>query len=471
MTLFWIVLLVAGALSALWIAMPFLRERSVELSGADGAISIYRDQIDEVARDRKDGLISAEEAKAATQEIERRALHAARNLDSGFAMSHRSLTTALVLVVLVAGAALGTYATLGAPEKPDRPLAARQTEMLEQRAAAGDITSRIQLLIARTQENPESFEDWWMLARSHSSVGDNASAVEAYRKAVELGGDRPAVLSAYAEAMTLANGNKVPDAARVIFEQISREAADPRAFYYLALAKAQSQDFTGALQDWTALAQASAPDAPWMAMVRRDIVNMARFLKEDVTLFLPDATEAEIAASGGEAHTAPQVSIAELEDALRAEPKDYKGWIALAEARSRAGDQIGAAAAIGEGKRHYMGAPFVIQKFAEAEQALGLDLLPPSETVRGPDADQIVAAQSLTAEEQADMIDGMVAGLAARLEEQPNNPDGWVMLVRSYATLGRIEKAEAAYATAREVFAAEPALLSRLEAEAGVLLH
>ncbi len=60
------------------------------------------------------------------------------------------------------------------------------------------------------------------------------------------------------------------------------------------------------------------------------------------------------------------------------------------------------------------------------------------------------------------MIEGMVAGLAAELEEQPDNPDKWIMLVRSYSVLGDVEKAEAAYDTAREHFADNTGVLDML---------
>ena len=41
----WIILALSAAAAALWIAWPFLRARSYELSGSEGAISVYRDQM------------------------------------------------------------------------------------------------------------------------------------------------------------------------------------------------------------------------------------------------------------------------------------------------------------------------------------------------------------------------------------------------------------------------------------------
>lgn len=43
-------------------------------------------------------------------------------------------------------------------------------------------------------------------------------------------------------------------------------------------------------------------------------------------------------------------------------------------------------------------------------------------------------------------VERMVAGLAARLERNPDDPAGWAMLARSYQVLGRHAEAEAALA-------------------------
>ncbi len=445
---FWLTAGVIVLLAGLWIARPYFRARSIEMTSSDGAISIYRDQMDELERDLKAGQISESEFASAKMEIERRALSAARRLDTGFLSSPRSLVTAAVLVLCVGGFTMALYSKIGAPRLQDMPLAARKTEEMIRRADAGDIGSRIQLLIERTQNEPEDFETWWMLARSYAAVGDHASSADAYRHVVDLAEGRPAVLSAYAEAMTLANGNKVPAAARVIFEQLAAEQADPRARYYVALAKAQSQDFQNAINDWGLLARDSAPDAPWMPLVRRDIVNMARFLQVDVTMYLPNATDIEIASSGQSG--SESVQVATLVASLEADPTDYKSWIALARARSEQGDTDGAVQAITSARRHFAGAPFVLELIAQAEFELGLDLLPPSS--RGPTEEDMVAASNLSQSERDEMIEGMVAGLAARLETQPNDPDGWVMLVRSYATLGYHEKAREAAREANTVF-------------------
>jgi cytochrome c-type biogenesis protein CcmH len=67
---------------------------------------------------------------------------------------------------------------------------------------------------------------------------------------------------------------------------------------------------------------------------------------------------------------------------------------------------------------------------------------------------------------QAEMIRNMVAGLAARLEQTPDDAEGWVRLVRSYAVLGQADARDAALAKAKARYAAQPDVLAKLQAAA-----
>jgi cytochrome c-type biogenesis protein CcmH len=65
--------------------------------------------------------------------------------------------------------------------------------------------------------------------------------------------------------------------------------------------------------------------------------------------------------------------------------------------------------------------------------------------------------------EQMGAVQGMVASLAARLEADPDDKDGWVRLVRSYAVLGDEANRDAALAKARTRYAADPDVLKALD--------
>ncbi|WP_299396604.1 c-type cytochrome biogenesis protein CcmI [Pelagibius sp.] len=94
-----------------------------------------------------------------------------------------------------------------------------------------------------------------------------------------------------------------------------------------------------------------------------------------------------------------------------------------------------------------------------------------NEAPRGPSAADIEAMQALSPEERDQFIRSMVEGLAARLEEQPDNPEGWLQLARSYTVLGDVEAAGRALERAAPLVEAMPAdtpgraaLQQRLEA-------
>jgi len=64
----------------------------------------------------------------------------------------------------------------------------------------------------------------------------------------------------------------------------------------------------------------------------------------------------------------------------------------------------------------------------------------------------------------APQIQAMVDGLAARLQANPDNPAGWVRLVRAYGVLGEIDRRDAALASARHRYASRPDVLAQLNA-------
>ena len=65
--------------------------------------------------------------------------------------------------------------------------------------------------------------------------------------------------------------------------------------------------------------------------------------------------------------------------------------------------------------------------------------------------------------EHAATTEQMVIGLAERLDADGDDIEGWLMLMRSYTTLGRNEQARQALARAREQFTGDAAALSRIE--------
>jgi cytochrome c-type biogenesis protein CcmH len=101
--------------------------------------------------------------------------------------------------------------------------------------------------------------------------------------------------------------------------------------------------------------------------------------------------------------------------------------------------------------------PEIARRVAEAAKSGGLPVpplpkgLPPApEPVAGagaggPTAEQMAAATQLPPAERDKMISAMVAQLAAKLADNPNDLDGWMRLGRAYAVQGDSDKALDAY--------------------------
>ncbi|CAN5200956.1 c-type cytochrome biogenesis protein CcmI [soil metagenome] len=92
-------------------------------------------------------------------------------------------------------------------------------------------------------------------------------------------------------------------------------------------------------------------------------------------------------------------------------------------------------------------------------------------TAPGPSSADIAASETMAPAERLAMIEGMVGSLAARLEANPADGEGWARLVRSYMVLGRADDAKAALGRARTALAANAAALdgvNQVAKEAGV---
>lgn len=356
----WVVLALMTAAVLAILLRPLLRVGAPAADRALYDLAVYRDQLDELARDEARGTLSPTEAAAARIEIERRLLAVA---PKGAAPPPRpARLAALVVMMLVPIAAVGLYLNLGEPELPDQPLSARGAERPLLADDGSLDPAKVKLALeARLKADPTSLDGWLLLGRTDAALSAWDDGKQAYARAAALSHDRPDVLEAYGELVVGSAGGQVTDAAADLFARaVAADGTRVKARYYLALTAAQHGDLARAIAGWKALEADAPANAPWRATV----VELRQ--------------EAERRLAGGAAT-----------DPLPAMPADP------------------AAAQIAK--------------------------LPPGE--------------------QGQAIRGMVEGLAARLEANPDDLPGWQRLARAYVVLGEGQKAEAAY---RQVLRLDP---------------
>ena len=104
---FWMAAVLIG-IAVVLLLWPLRRRAVAAEAEVEGELSIYRDQLDEIERDRGIGRIGEEEARAARLEVERRMLAA---MDRARAAPRRSPPLRIALVaaaVVLGGVALAT---------------------------------------------------------------------------------------------------------------------------------------------------------------------------------------------------------------------------------------------------------------------------------------------------------------------------------------------------------------------------
>lgn len=367
---------------------------------ADNDLAVYRDQLAEVERDLDRGVLAADQAEAARTEIKRRML-AAAEVDAAVAESARPVPPTLrgavitAIVLLIPVGSLGVYALLGSPAAPDMPFAARSDRVpaLADAEAQHEMAGLAERLAAQMEQDPSRPEGWLLLARSYRTMERYGDAVNAFEQAAGLMDRDPAVLSEMGETLILAHDGQVPKPALVLFrEALDKSPAEPRARFYLGVAKTQQGDPRGAVQEWLDLLAVTPAGAPWAADVQGQIQAVASENGIDVAAMSPSPGLPE--------PPAPPVATAPPVEAPAAPPSGA--------------------------------------------------VLP------APSREDMEAASEMTPEERQDMIRSMVEGLAARLEDEPDDAAGWRRLARAYQVLGETEKAKDALARAEAAEAKKP---------------
>ena len=174
--------------------------------------------------------------------------------------------------------------------------------------------------------------------------------------------------SSLGEALVTAGpGTTFPPRARIAFDKaILLNPQDPRARYFLAMAKDMSGNPKGAIDDWIALLRDSPPGAPWENDVRRTVEAVAAREKIDVSARLGALRPA---ASGPDQAAMITAMVDGLAAKLAANPVDVEGWIMLMRSYATLGRVGDARTALGKAKRAN---PASAQQLDAAAKDLGL---------------------------------------------------------------------------------------------------
>ena len=399
--MFWILAAALTAITALAILSPLRRGRGGAAPAAAYDLRVYRDQLAEVERDLDRGVIGPDDAQRLRAEIGRKVLDADRRaaLSAPATRGGRALWPAVALAAMLAGA-VALYLREGVPGAPDMPLA--------ERFAAADAAYR---------DRPSQAE---------------AEAAAPARPAPDLSQADPEYL-AMIDQLRDAVGRNPDDQ-----QGLALLASNEMRLGNLAAARAAQQrlvDLRGDQADAVQLMQLATlmVDAAGGVVTPEAEAVLRRALTLDPTQPQARYLQGVLLIQNGRPDRAFPLWRGLLDEGPESAP-----WIAPIRAAIQdlawlAGDDEYRAPA------------------------------PPAADLPGPDADALAAAEDLSPEDRARMIQDMVDRLQQRLATQGGSPEEWARLIAALAMLDQRDQATAILTEARQRFGSAPDALAPIE--------
>ena len=369
----------AAIFAVLW---PLARRHDAR---AGSEVEVYRDQLDEIARDRAAGLIGEAEAEAARVEVSRRLINAADAAEFRHAVAigsplWRRRAAAVAGLVLLPAGAIALYLTLGSPQLPGEPLQARLRAIHNDRSIASLVAQVEQHLV----QNPNDARGYAVLAPVYLQLGRFQEAVSARRKVLALGGETADRQADLGEALTAAaNGIVTADAKGAFERAVALDAGEAKARFFLGVAAQQDGDRAKAAAIWQDMVKSAPADAPWVATVQRALAEIG------VAPGAPPAAAAVPPAAGASGPSASDVAaasqmseqdrntmirgmVARLADKLKENGNDIDGWQRLLRAYIVLNERDKAQAAAGDARRALSNDPDKLRQIEDTIKTLGL---------------------------------------------------------------------------------------------------
>lgn len=338
----------AAVFAVLW---PLSRRPQAATAGSAHDLAVYRDQIDEIERDRKAGLIPDSEAEAARLEISRRLIAAAdsaekASLKDTAAPQSRRRAAALIALLLLPALSAALYIRWGSPQLPGAPLAERMTAAPERRS----LESMVAQVEAHLEKNPDDGQGWQVLAPVYMRAGRFNDAVRARANTIRLLGTSAEREADLGEAQVAAANGVVTADAKATFERaLKADATNLKARYFAGLAAEQDGQPQEAARIWRAMLEAAPPNAPFRPLVQQSLARVEPkgdpkgSAPVEPKAAQPGPTQEDMAAAQQLTPEQRQEMIRgmvdRLAERLKTDASDFEGWLRLVRAYAVMGEK------------------------------------------------------------------------------------------------------------------------------------
>jgi cytochrome c-type biogenesis protein CcmH len=273
-------------------------------------IAIHKEHLQELQDELNQGELSQKDFEHASHEIERALL--SDITDDGQDRTHKvnqhSIRTAVLVAIVLPIFAIGVYLTLGETDLIDATLITNQEQ-----SELHSIEEMVAGLNSRLQEQDGSSEDWLMLARSNLVLERFDDAVIAYRRAYELLGDDPQLLSDFAEAMILANNTYTEESMNLINLALQKDPDTPKALWLAGNYTMRSGETVQALEYFERLLNLLPPDSSEV----NELKNIIEQIKQESDL---DVINSTIVSSDSDENTMTESTTTGIEVSVSLDP-------------------------------------------------------------------------------------------------------------------------------------------------------
>ncbi len=242
-------------------------------SAREAQTACYRQRLDELARDRQQGLIDDQQLRELEVELERQLLSetpAAAPTAVARALGRWPLWLLLAALPL---ASYSLYQHLGADD--ELALMQLQRQLWQQPSLSPqDIQGMIAAAERSLQKRPEKQELLWLQARLHMETGQFAAAAGYYQRLVELRPDDAGAVAQWAQAIYLGNERRLDARVNELLQRaLTLDPQQTTALGLLGVDAFARADYLAAIDFWQRLLRAQPANSPQLPVIAGGIAQ------------------------------------------------------------------------------------------------------------------------------------------------------------------------------------------------------
>jgi cytochrome c-type biogenesis protein CcmH len=270
MTVFYSIGALMALAAMLFVAFPLLRSQKPSSAPAQDAanVAIYADQSAEMQSDLRNGLLSQQQYDLAQHELERRLLQDIPPAATPTPIGKSARWPGVIIALLLPVIAVSLYFKLGNPAAINPPVDPMLAQMQQ-------VEAMLPKLEQKLREQPQDVTGWTMLGKASMMLERYPKAVEAYAKLVQLTPQDAQAYADYADALAMANGQKLSgQPAAFIAQALKLDPNNGKAHYLAGFAAIEQGDTKTAIAHWEKLLAQLPPETEGAMMLREKLAEL-----------------------------------------------------------------------------------------------------------------------------------------------------------------------------------------------------